>query len=323
MINKGCLITGANGFLGKQLVQSLGNKYSLVKSAVRVCDENITLSENVQEVGSINGSTNWQSALTGVDVIIHTAARVHVMSDESSDSLAEYRDVNTLGTLNLARQAIDSGVKRFIFISTIKVNGESTLLGAPYTSTDIPAAEDFYGQSKAEAEEKLLELASKSDLEVVIIRSPLIYGPEVKANFASLLNLVNRGVPLPFGCITSNKRSLVYVNNLVDLVITCIEHPQASNQIFLVSDDHDVSTSEMVRQMAKSLGKPQWQLPVPKCCYNLMGNICGKKDIIDRLLGSLQVDISHTKEVLGWRPPYSFEDGFNDTANEFLKSRKK
>ena len=322
MINKSCLITGANGFLGSKLAQSLMNKHSSVKSAVRKLDKNIALSGDVFEIGPINRTTNWGKALVDVDVVVHTAARVHVMTDESSGALAEYREVNTFGTLNLAKQAVALGVKRFIFISTIKVNGESTLLGSPYSSNAASAAEG-YGKSKSEAEDQLLKLAKETGLEVVVIRPTLIYGPGVKANFTSLMNLVSKGLPLPFGCITNNKRSLVSINNLVDLIITCIEHPKAVNQVFLVSDDHDVSTSEMVRQMARSLGKFQWQLPIPKWCYKFAGKVFGKQDVVDRLLGSLQVDIMHTKTTLDWKPPQALEDGFNETAQAFLKSQEK
>ena len=263
MINKCCLITGANGFLGTALVQSLKNQYSSVKSAVRTKGENTNLSETIIEVGSINRSTNWKNALVGVDVIVHTAARVHIMSDDSSDALEEYREVNTQGTMNLARQAIELGVKRFIFISTIKVNGESTSRDYPFKASDPRLPEDFYGQSKAEAEEQLLELACDTGLEVVIIRPPLVYGPGVKANFSSLFSFVHRGIPLPFGCISKNRRSLVSLTNLVDLIIRCIEHPNAVNRVFLASDDNDLSTKEIILNMCKALGKTNRMLPVP------------------------------------------------------------
>ncbi|EGU36912.1 NAD-dependent epimerase/dehydratase [Vibrio sp. N418] len=244
------------------------------------------------------------------------------MNDNSENPLDDYREVNTKGTLNLARQGVAAGVKRFIFISSIKVNGESTKLNKPFKSTDDRRPEDFYGQSKAEAEVQLLQLAEETGLEVVIIRPTLVYGPSVKANFASLMNLVSKGLPLPFGFLTNNKRSLVSVNNLVDLIITCIAHPKAANQVFLVSDDHDVSTSEMVREMAKSLNKPQWQIPIPKWSYRLAGSVFGKQDTVDRLLDSLQVDITHTKKTLGWKPPQTLEDGFKETAEAFLSNKE-
>ncbi|CFW10481.1 UDP-glucose 4-epimerase [Vibrio cholerae] len=244
------------------------------------------------------------------------------MNDDSSDPLSEFRAVNTEGTLNLARQAAKTGVKRFIFLSSIKVNGESTSGRQSFTAFNTRSPEDPYGQSKAEAEEQLLELGKQTGMEIVIIRPTLVYGPGVKANFASLMSLVAKGIPLPFGCISNNKRSLVSVDNLVDLIITCIDHPKAANQVFLVSDDHDVSTSEMVREMAIALGKPTWQLPVPIWCYKLAGKLFNKSDVVDRLIGSLQVDISHTKETLDWAPPQTLQEGFKKTAEAFLSSKK-
>ncbi len=208
------------------------------------------------------------------------------MNDDAIDPLEEYREVNTYGTVNLARQAAMSGVKRFVFISSIKVNGESTRPGHPFSHDDECLPQDFYGQSKAEAESELFKLSKETGLEVVVIRPTLVYGPGVKANFASLMSLVKKGAPLPFGCINGNKRSLVSVNNLVDLIVTCLEHPKAVNQVFLASDDHDLSTSEMVREMAFAFGKRTWQLPIPVFCYKLIGSLFNKKDMVDRLLGS-------------------------------------
>ncbi|EKF9302979.1 NAD-dependent epimerase/dehydratase family protein, partial [Vibrio cholerae] len=210
----------------------------------------------------------------------------------------------------------------FVFVSSIKVNGEGTSQDRPFTSADLHAPEDDYGLSKSEAEQQLFNIGKETGMEIVVLRPTLVYGPGVKANFASLMNLVSKGIPLPFGCITKNKRSLVSVNNLVDLIVTCINHPKAANQIFLVSDDHDVSTSEMVREMAIALEKPAWQLPVPVWCYKLVGKLFNKSAVVDRLTGSLQVDISHTKDTLGWRPPQSLRDGFKETAEAFLHSKK-
>jgi nucleoside-diphosphate-sugar epimerase len=311
-------ITGSNGFLGRHLIKRLdGRKLSLLNRGTPIPSSSHRFS-----LAEINGSTDFSFGLESCDTVIHCAARVHIMNDESSNPLNDFRTVNTEGTLNLARQAITAGVKRFIFISSIKVNGESTESNVPFKSTDERHPDDFYGQSKSEAEEQLLELAEETGLEVVIIRPTLVYGPGVKANFAALLNVVSKGLPLPFGCITNNKRSLVSVNNLVDLIITCIDHPKAANQVFLVSDDHDVSTSEMVREMAKSLNKSQWQLLIPKWCYRLAGSVFGKQDVVDRLLGSLQVDITHTKETLDWKPPQTLEEGFKETAEAFLLNKE-
>ncbi|MCG3722789.1 UDP-glucose 4-epimerase family protein [Vibrio cincinnatiensis] len=311
------LLTGASGFVGNVLNAAMINHYQVL-SAVR--DKHSVDFDVCVEVQEIDKNTQWGEALSGVHCIIHCAARVHIMNDSSSDPLAEFRTVNTDGTLNLARQAVEAGVTRFIFLSSIKVNGESTSNGEPFTAFDQCLPEDPYGMSKSEAELQLMELAKDSGMEVVIIRPTLVYGPGVKANFASLMGLVAKGIPLPFGCINRNQRSLVSVDNLVDLIVTCIAHPKAANQVFLVSDDHDVSTSEMVREMAIALGKPTWQLPVPIWCYKLAGKLFKKSDVVDRLIGSLQVDISHTKETLDWAPPQTLQEGFKKTAKAFLSS---
>ncbi|MGN5172047.1 UDP-glucose 4-epimerase family protein [Aeromonas sp. 102P] len=313
------LLTGASGFVGNVLNAAMINHYQVL-SAVR--DKHSVDFDVCVEVQEIDKNTQWDEALSGVHCIIHCAARVNIMNDSSSDPLAEFRTVNTEGTLNLARQAAEAGVKRFIFLSSIKVNGASTSNGEPFTAFDQCLPEDPYGMSKSEAEEQLLALGQETGMEIVIIRPTLVYGFGVKANFASLMRLVAKGIPLPFGCITNNKRSLVSVDNLVDLIITCIDHPKAANQVFLVSDDHDVSTSEMVREMAISLGKATWQLPIPIWCYKLAGKLFNKSDVVDRLIGSLQVDISHTKETLDWAPPQTMQDGFKKTAEAFLQSKK-
>ncbi|MDE1309888.1 SDR family oxidoreductase [Vibrio aestuarianus subsp. cardii] len=313
-------VTGATGFLGKALVESLKKKSVQVIQIGRGKNHKVN-GEHIY-IKTIDSSSQYNLSVNKPDVIVHCAARVHVMNDAVSNPLEEYREVNTRGTINLARQAASAGVKRFVFVSSIKVNGEGTSQCKLFTSADAHAPEDDYGLSKAEAEQQLIELGQETGMEVVIIRPTLVYGPGVKANFASLMNLVSKGIPLPFGCINDNRRSLVSVANLVDLVVTCIDHPNAANETFLVSDDCDVSTSEMVTQMAKALGKPQWQLPVPKWCYKLAGKALGKQNVIDRLLGSLQVDITHTKNTLGWAPPQSLEEGFKQTADAFLQSKK-
>ncbi len=313
------LLTGGSGFLGKHLLKDL-NKYQ-----VRVLDRNRNEKHNQVTYfkASIDSLSIYSLQLENVKTVIHCAARVHVMNEQCSEPLKEFREVNTSGTLNLARQAVGAGVKRFIFVSSIKVNGESTLIGKPFTESDTRSPEDFYGQSKSEAEEQLLELAKETGLEVVIIRPTLVYGPGVKANFASLLNLVSKGLPLPFGCINDNKRSLVSVKNLVDLIVTCVDHPNAANQVFLASDDHDVSTASMVKHMSHALGKSSRLLPVPLWCYRLVGKLTGKTDVVDRLIGSLQVDISHTKDKLGWVPPQTLEEGFKETAEDFILNKNK
>lgn len=315
------LITGTTGFLGKQLVDILHGQNQVIKVTMRKESVNPLGQEVI--ISSIDKSTNWTDAVQFVDCVIHCAARVHVMNDSSSNPLEEFREVNTRGTLNLAQQAADAGIKRFIFISSVKVNGESTDIGKPFKADDHHIPTDPYGLSKYEAEVGLRKIAKETGMEVVIIRPTLVYGSGVKANFASLLNLVYKGLPLPFGCITTNKRSLVSVNNLVDLIITCIDHPKAANQVFLVSDDNDVSTASMVKHMSRALGKPNRMLLVPLWCYHLAGKIFAKKDVVNRLLGSLQVDISHTKETLNWKPPQSLEDGFKETAVSFLNTKQK
>ena len=314
------LITGVTGLVGSKVFEVASQDINL---DISVLSRTYSPQFSKQSlVANFDGKSDYSVALNDVKVVIHCAARTHIMHDESGDPLNDYREINTAGTLNLARQAAEAGAKRFIFISSIKVNGEATELNKPFRMIDKRHPEDFYGQSKSEAEEQLLQLAEKTGLEVVIIRPTLVYGPGVKANFASLMNLVSKGIPLPFGCVKDNKRSLVSVNNLVDLIVTCIYHPKAANQVFLVSDDHDVSTSQMVRQMAKSLGKSDWQLPVPQWCYKLAGNVFGKGDVVNRLLGSLQVDITHTKETLDWKPPQTLQEGFKETAEAFLLNKE-
>lgn len=311
------LITGAHGFIARNLINCFeDNKLKLLVR--NNCSKN---KENIFSI-DISADADFSDALKNVEYIVHCAARVHVMKDASINPIEKYREVNTTGTLNLARQAVEAGVKRFIFISSIKVNGEDTQIGYPFKATDKPNPQDPYGQSKAEAEDQLLELAEETGLEVVIIRPTLVYGAGVKANFASLMKLVAKGLPLPFGAITTNRRSLVSVYNLVDLIVTCIYHPNAANQVFLVSDDHDLSTADMVRQMGVALGKPTKLIPVPVFCYSLAGKITGKQDVVSRLIGSLQVDISETKKRLNWIPPYKLEDGFKMTANALLREKK-
>lgn len=313
------LITGSNGFLGSHIVERIKGKPLILLDRGTVNKHPMCPFFQCE----INSYHDYMKALQGCQTIIHCAARVHIMDDNEADPLTLYREVNTTGTVNLAKQAIGSGVKRFIFISSIKVNGEGTLVGSPFKTEDNHAPEDDYGLSKSEAEKQLVALAKDSGMEVVIIRPTIVYGPGVKANFASLMNLVSKGIPLPFGSITQNKRSLVSINNLVDLIVTCIDHPKAANQVFLVSDDHDVSTAEMVRELAIALDKPTWQLPVPIWCYKLFGKLFGKSDIVDRLTGSLQVDISHTKETLGWKPPQTLQEGFKQTAQAFLQANNR
>ena len=305
MSDKKIFITGGSGFVGSVLLSVLPAARTLVFGR-----RNLGISDASFIRGEIKPDTQYLAAFKNVDVVIHLAARVHIMNDTASEPLSEFRAVNTEGSINLARQAAEAGVKRFIFLSSVKVNGESTSNRRPFTAFDRRMPEDPYGQSKSEAEEQLLALGKETGMEIVIIRPPLVYGEGVKANFAALMKLVGKGFPLPFRNINQNKRSLVSVYNLVDLIKACIDHPKAVNQVFLVSDDDDMSTAQMVALMAKTQGKANLSLPVPVWCFKLVGKLFKKEAVVDRLVGSLQLDIQHTKSTLDWAPPYSVEHGF-------------
>jgi nucleoside-diphosphate-sugar epimerase len=264
-------------------------------------------------VGSIDCNTDWKDVLTGYEVIVHLAARVHVLTDTAADPLEEFRRINVQGTLNLALQAVAAGVQRFVFVSSIKVNGEATHLGVPFREVDTPAPLSAYGVSKMEAEQGLREIARKTSMEVVIIRPPLVYGPGVKANFADMMRWLKRGVPLPLGAI-HNQRSLVSLDNLIDFLMTCITHPAASNQTFLVSDGEDVSTTELLYRMGQALGHPARLLPLPVSALKVAAALVGKSDVAQRLCGSLQVDLEKTRRLLDWTPPLSLNEGLKKTA---------
>lgn len=318
MFDKTVLLTGATGFVGKALACGLKTKELRLLSR-----SDPLLPQGIFCKADVGRTTDYSSYLQNVDVVIHAAARVHVMDESCNDPLRAFREVNTAGTANLARQAAALGVKRFIFVSSIKVNGEGTTNKQPYYYDDIPAPEDAYGLSKKEAEEALWQICNETGMELVIIRPPLIYGPGVKANFASLLNLVSKGFPLPFACFTKNKRSMVSLDNLVSLIITCIEHPNAANQVFLVSDGHDLSTAEMISKLSNACGKSSFMLPIPILFFNMVAKLLGKQAVIERLTGSLYVDISKTKKLLNWTPPQIIDDGFKQTADAFLESKNK
>ena len=312
------LLTGATGFVGsavtKEVLDNLGHE--LVAVSRQPLSGSYAPAKNFV-IKTIDAGSDWLLALDGIDVVIHLAARVHVMQDSASNPLEAFRKVNTEGTLNLARQAAVAGVKRFIFISSIKVNGEFTKDGEPFTAMDAPAPQDPYGVSKLEAEQGLLALAQETGMEVVIIRPPLVYGPGVKANFLKMMAGLNKGVPLPFGAV-HNKRSLVALDNLVDLILTCIDHPAAANEIFLVSDDDDLSTPELLQRMAESLGRSARLIPIPEGVLKFSAICLGKRDVAGRLLGSLQLDITKTKALLNWAPPVSMNKAFKKTAEDFL-----
>lgn len=296
------LLTGASGFIGQYLLKQLRgeNVRTLGRTAVEGSPSHFVI--------DMAKMPNYENCLKGIEVIVHTAARAHIMKDEVADPLSEYRHVNVDSTLNLARQAAAAGVKRFIFISSIKVNGEQTPLNQPFTADDTPSPEDAYGISKYEAEKGLQKLAAETGLEVVIIRPPLVYGPRVKGNFASMIKLVVKGLPLPLGAIR-NQRSLVAIDNLVDLIIVCIDHPAAVNEVFLAGDGQDLSTTELLRSVARALDKPSRLFPVPVFFLMLGATVIGKKAVAQRVLGSLQVDISKASHLLGWEPTISVEQG--------------
>lgn len=310
-------LTGATGFVGGAILNRLHNEkkhpvVAVVRGQSRLQIESVP----TVRIDTFDGATRWEENLANSDVIIHSAARVHVMNDVEADPLAAFRKVNVEGTLNLARQAAASGVRRFIFISSIKVNGEGTVPGAAYTADDVPAPVDPYGISKMEAEQGLRELASETAMEVVIIRPVLVYGPGVKANFLNMMRWLDKGIPLPFGAIY-NSRSLVALDNLVDLVLTCINHPAAANQTFLVSDGDDLSTTALLSKMAKALNKPARLIPIPSWVLQGGAALLGKKGLSQRLCGSLQVDISKTRTLLGWTPPLSVDKALAITAMHF------
>jgi nucleoside-diphosphate-sugar epimerase len=305
------LLTGAGGFIGRALCAEAVARGTAVRGTSRSQSGLPKGVENVV-IGSIGVSTDWGGVLNGCNVIIHLAARVHVMQEANADPLPEYRRVNVLGTLNLAEQAAKSGVRRFVFISSIGVNGALTFK-KPFTSEDQAQPHSPYAQSKYEAELGLQDLAAKTGMEVVIIRPPLVYGPGAPGNFGSLMGWLQRGVPLPLGAI-HNQRSLVALDNLVDLIVTCLTHPAAANQTFLVSDGEDVSTTELLRRMGQAMGRPARLIPVPASWLKLAATLVGKQDVAQRLCGSLQVDIEKTRRLLGWTPPLSLDEGLRRAA---------
>lgn len=302
------MVTGASGFIGQELCAELIRRQHSVKAIVRDESKIKDLRYLNAKVADIGSETNWIAALQDINVVVHLAARVHVMNDKAFDPLEAFRKVNTAGTLNLARQAAAAGVKRFVFVSTIKVNGEVTMPGRPFRADDVPEPLDPYAVSKLEAEQSLRELEAQTGMEVVVVRPPLVYGPGVGANFASMMRWVARGFPLPLGAI-HNARSMVALDNLVDLLVICLNHPAAAGQTFLVSDGEDVSTTELIRCTSNAMGKKTLLLPLPSSVLELGATMMGKRDVVQRLCGSLQVDIEKTRRLLGWSPPLTLDQG--------------
>ncbi len=320
MSNIRVLVTGGTGFIGSALAKLLE---STSKFDIRIAVRQKSLLQNIPSVvvGDITQDTDWTTSLEGIDVVVHTAARVHVMHDSAANPLDDFRLVNTQGTLNLAQQAVESGVHRFIFLSTIGVNGAETT-DNPYQADDEVAPHSSYALSKYEAESGLMKIADQSRMSVVVIRPPLVYGAGAPGNWATLMRLLWRGLPLPLGYI-QNKRSFVGLENLLDLIKVCIVHPAAANQIFLVSDNEDISTTELLRRISLSLGKSNRLLPVPVGLLKLGASITGKKDLARSLCGSLQVDISKTQKLLDWEAPVSLDNGIKQAAKCFLASLSK
>jgi len=323
------LVTGATGFVGKALIESLLSHSCEVKSLIRQPSSGLPLAVEQVIVGDLaklaldDSSGFLREAFNDIDVVVHAAARVHVMSDDVSDPLTEFRKVNRDATLVLARLAAKSGVKRFVFLSSIKVNGEMTSANHSFTPEDIHVPDDPYSLSKYEAEQGLFALAQETGMEVVIIRPPLVYGPGVKANFASMMNWMSKNIPLPFGAIR-NKRSLVALDNLVDFIALCSDReksPKAANQVFLISDNEDVSTTQLLRKVAKAQNNQAWLIPVPVGLMAFAAKLIGKGDVANRLFSSLQVDSSKARDLLGWSPVIKIDEQLEKIAKALVNEK--
>jgi nucleoside-diphosphate-sugar epimerase len=313
------LVTGASGFIGSALVPALNAAGYATRRAVRHAPEQRPPEAETLSVGDIDATTDWAEALHDIEIVVHLAARTHVLHETGSDPLAAYHRVNVEGTRRLATQAA-AGVHRLVFLSSIKVNGERTF-ARPYTEDDTPQPEDAYGTTKWEAEQTLRAIGREMGLEVVILRPPLVYGPGVKGNFLRLMRLVSRGWPLPLASVR-NQRSMMYVGNVVDAILTCIKAPAAAGRTYLVSDGHDLSTPDLVRALARCLGVAPRLYPFPPSLLMLGAGILGKREEATRVLGSLQVESSRIRKELGWQPPDTIEEGLAETARWLRVARK-
>lgn len=322
-------VTGSNGFIGQAICSKIQNNGLKLRCSSRLKNFNTFLKGNYDEsdhinniesvlINNIDSKTNWLEHLSGVDCIIHCAGKAHLTGNSLNKAIENYKEVNVLGTKNLAEQAAKVGVKRLIFLSSIGVNGIYTNEKQQFTNRDAPAPTEAYALSKLEAERQLCNVSSKTGLEIVILRLPLVYGPNVKGNFLRLMDLISAGFPLPLGKI-NNSRSFIGIDNLIDLILLCISHPLASGQKFLISDGEDISTNELITRLAKNLNKSQMNFYIPKNILRLLGNLSGKSSEINRLINSLQIDITHTREVLGWSPPFKINKGLAKMTDWYLK----
>jgi nucleoside-diphosphate-sugar epimerase len=321
------LVTGANGFIGRNLCVFLKKKGYFVRGTVRKSVYDISGVDEHIQVGDIDQKTDWQQALAGIDVAVHLAARVHIINEKAASSIEEFRKVNVVGTERLAQVAVKAGVKRFIFVSSVKVNGEGVASAVGrvldssaspqndrgvYREEDVPKPEDAYGISKLEAEQAVIRIADETGLEVVVLRLPLVYGPGVKANFINLVKIAGSGLPLPFKRI-NNKRSFLYIGNLMEAIAACIGHPRAAGQTFLLSDGQDLSTPDLIKMIAKAMGKRVMLFSLPLRFLRMMCRIMGKAKEFEKLTGSLRVDNSKIRNLLGWNPPFTMEEGIKET----------
>lgn len=307
------LVTGASGFVGRALVAALHSAGIAVTAALRAPRDAVDGVRDVV-VGEIDTDTNWREALAGADVVVHLAARVHQKRDTSSEPLRQFRAVNRDATASLAEQAATAGIARLVFVSSVKVHGDATLPGKPYTETDVPSPVDPYGVSKLEGEDAVRRVTSRASMDHVIIRPPLVYGPGVRANFLSMTRWLARGVPLPLGAIVDNRRSLVALDNLVSFIAGVLTHPLASNETYLVSDGDDVSTTELLRRTARALGVAPRLLHVSPRILLAGASAIGQRDVARRLCGSLQVDSNKARRSLGWTPAITLDEGLKRTV---------